>query len=120
MLRDVEFFQSRLGRIDGFGDAGEFLLGVINSKTVVGNASGSSLAVVDKIPSRAGSRAASPAPPPPPPQLGHSLSVNISTSPGIEVEEGKKSSESKEGSSEGGKSSAEEKKSPPLPAEEKE
>ncbi|KAK4670410.1 uncharacterized protein QC763_211470 [Podospora pseudopauciseta] len=120
MLRDVEFFQSRLGRIDGFGDAGEFLLGVINSKTVVGNASGSSLAVVDKMPSRAGSRAASPAPLPPPPQLGHSLSVNISTSPGIEMEEGKKSSESKEGSSEGGKSSAEEKKSPPLPAEEKE
>ncbi|KAK3378519.1 Vps54-like protein-domain-containing protein [Podospora didyma] len=32
MLRDVEFFQSRLGKIDGFEDAGDYLLSVIKSK----------------------------------------------------------------------------------------
>ena len=32
MLRDVGFFQSRLGKIDGFEDAGDYLLSVIKSK----------------------------------------------------------------------------------------
>ena len=35
MLRDVEFFQSRLGKIDGFEDAGEYLVNVINNKQVL-------------------------------------------------------------------------------------
>ncbi|KAK0739770.1 Vps54-like protein-domain-containing protein [Apiosordaria backusii] len=112
MLRDVEFFQSRLGRIDGFEDAGEYLLKIINSKTVVAEAPPASSLTVDKVPSRAGSRSTSPAPPP----LSQSLAVHISTSPSNDNEEGKKSTESKEGSS--GKSSTEEKKLPP--AEEKE
>ncbi|KAK3308597.1 Vps54-like protein-domain-containing protein [Chaetomium strumarium] len=34
MLRDVEFFQSRLGKIDGFEDAGEYLVSVIKSKQI--------------------------------------------------------------------------------------
>ncbi|KAG7289068.1 hypothetical protein NEMBOFW57_005430 [Staphylotrichum longicolle] len=35
MLRDVEFFQSRLGKIDGFEDAGDYLLGVIKNKKII-------------------------------------------------------------------------------------
>lgn len=35
MLRDVELFQSRLGKIDGFEDAGDFLVKTIKSKKVV-------------------------------------------------------------------------------------
>lgn len=34
MLHDVEFFQSRLGKIDGFGDAGEYLTTIIKSKEI--------------------------------------------------------------------------------------
>ena len=34
MLQDVEFFSSRLGKIDGFGDAGDFLTNIANSKEV--------------------------------------------------------------------------------------
>ncbi|KAK0727923.1 Vps54-like protein-domain-containing protein [Lasiosphaeria miniovina] len=34
MLRDVEFFQSRLGKIDGFEDAGDYLLKIIKSKDI--------------------------------------------------------------------------------------
>jgi vacuolar protein sorting-associated protein 54 len=35
MLRDVEFFQSRLGKIDGFEDAGDYLLSAIKSKKII-------------------------------------------------------------------------------------
>jgi vacuolar protein sorting-associated protein 54 len=35
MLRDVEFFQSRLGKIDGFEDAGDYLVKVIKNKQVI-------------------------------------------------------------------------------------
>jgi vacuolar protein sorting-associated protein 54 len=35
MLRDVEFFQSRLGKIDGFEDAGEYLVNIIKNKRVL-------------------------------------------------------------------------------------
>ncbi|KAK4105080.1 Vps54-domain-containing protein [Parathielavia hyrcaniae] len=34
MLRDVEFFQSRLGKIDGFEDAGGHLVNIIKSKKI--------------------------------------------------------------------------------------
>jgi len=34
MLHDVEFFQSRLAKIDGFGDTAEYLKGIIKSKEV--------------------------------------------------------------------------------------
>ncbi len=34
MIRDVEHFQSRLGKIDGFGDAGEHLMAIVKSKEV--------------------------------------------------------------------------------------
>ena len=34
MLHDVDFFQSRLSKIDGFGDTGDYLKGIINSKEV--------------------------------------------------------------------------------------
>ncbi|KAK4204244.1 putative vacuolar protein sorting-associated protein 54 [Triangularia verruculosa] len=109
MLRDVEFFESRLGKIDGFEDAGEHLLKIINSKTVKEPTPPASSLMVDKIPSKAGSRSASPAPPLPP---GQSLHVRISTSLSNDDEEGKRSTESKEGSSSAGKNSIEERKSP--------
>ncbi|KAH6640951.1 Vps54-like protein-domain-containing protein [Chaetomium tenue] len=35
MLRDVEFFQSRLGKLDGFEDAGDYLLKVIRGKQII-------------------------------------------------------------------------------------
>lgn len=35
MLRDTEHFSTKLSKIDGFGDAGEFLKGVVKSKEVV-------------------------------------------------------------------------------------
>ncbi|KAK3997592.1 vacuolar protein sorting-associated protein 54-like protein [Cladorrhinum sp. PSN332] len=35
MIRDVEFFQSRLGKIDGFEDAADYLLKVIRNKQVL-------------------------------------------------------------------------------------
>ena len=34
MLHDIEFFQSRLSKIDGFEDTGEYLLGIIRSREV--------------------------------------------------------------------------------------
>jgi vacuolar protein sorting-associated protein 54 len=34
MLRDVEYFQSRLGKIDGFEDAAEYLTNIIKSKEI--------------------------------------------------------------------------------------
>ena len=34
MLRDVEYFTARLGRIDGFGDAGEYLSNIVKSRQV--------------------------------------------------------------------------------------
>ncbi|AEO62871.1 bb161ebc-7d62-479c-8044-f02721616bb3 [Thermothielavioides terrestris] len=34
MLRDVELFQSRLGQIDGFGDAGDHLVNIIKAKKI--------------------------------------------------------------------------------------
>ncbi|EON98636.1 putative garp complex component protein [Phaeoacremonium minimum UCRPA7] len=34
MLRDVDFFQAKLGKIDGFGDAGEYLTTIIKSKKI--------------------------------------------------------------------------------------
>ena len=34
MLRDVDFFQAKLSKIDGFGDAGEYLTTIIKSKQV--------------------------------------------------------------------------------------
>jgi vacuolar protein sorting-associated protein 54 len=34
MLRDVEFFQSRLGKFDGFEDAGDHLMNIIKSKKI--------------------------------------------------------------------------------------
>lgn len=35
MLRDVEYFRSRLGKIDGFEDAGEYLVSIIRKKVVM-------------------------------------------------------------------------------------
>ncbi len=35
MLCDVEFFQSRLGKIDGFEDAGDYLVKIIKSNKIV-------------------------------------------------------------------------------------
>ncbi len=35
MLRDVEFFESRLGKIDGFEDAGDYLRRKIRSKRIL-------------------------------------------------------------------------------------
>ncbi|KAK4033995.1 vacuolar protein sorting-associated protein 54 [Parachaetomium inaequale] len=35
MLRDVEFFQSRLGKIDGFENAGDYLVKAIKSKQII-------------------------------------------------------------------------------------
>lgn len=34
MVRDVDFFSSRLGKINGFGDAGDFLGDIVKSKEV--------------------------------------------------------------------------------------
>lgn len=34
-MQDVELLRSRLGRIEGFGDTGDFLAGVIKSREVV-------------------------------------------------------------------------------------
>lgn len=34
MLRDVEFFSTKLGKLDGFGDAGDFLAGIVKAKEV--------------------------------------------------------------------------------------
>ncbi|KAI5461360.1 Vps54-like protein-domain-containing protein [Mariannaea sp. PMI_226] len=34
MLNDIEFFKTKLGKVDGFRDAGEYLLNIINSKQI--------------------------------------------------------------------------------------
>lgn len=34
MLRDVQLFKAKLEHIDGFGDTGDYLTGIINSKQV--------------------------------------------------------------------------------------
>lgn len=34
MLRDIELFTSKLGKLDGFGDAGEYLTKIINGKEI--------------------------------------------------------------------------------------
>lgn len=34
MLHDVQLFKARLEHIDGFGDTGDYLMGIINSKQV--------------------------------------------------------------------------------------
>lgn len=34
MLRDVEFFKSRISKIDGAGDIGDHLVDVVNAKAV--------------------------------------------------------------------------------------
>lgn len=34
MLRDIEYFESRLGKIDGFEDASEYLTDIVKSKEV--------------------------------------------------------------------------------------
>lgn len=34
MLRDIKLFKAKLEHIDGFGDTGDYLVGIINSKQV--------------------------------------------------------------------------------------
>lgn len=34
MLTDIEFFTTKLGKLDGFGDAGDYLLRIIKSKNI--------------------------------------------------------------------------------------
>ena len=34
ILRDIEYFQSRLAKIDGFQDAGDYLSGIVKSKDI--------------------------------------------------------------------------------------
>lgn len=34
MLRDMQLFRAKLGHIDGIGDTGDYLVGIINSKQV--------------------------------------------------------------------------------------
>lgn len=34
MLRDMKLFKAKLEHIDGFGDTGDYLVGIINSKQV--------------------------------------------------------------------------------------
>ena len=34
MLRDIEFFTAKLGKLDGFGDAGDHLAGIVKAKEV--------------------------------------------------------------------------------------
>ncbi|KAK4149450.1 vacuolar protein sorting-associated protein 54 [Chaetomidium leptoderma] len=55
MLRDVEFFQSRLGKIDGFEDAGDYLVNMIKGRKI-------------SAPSPAPTPEPAPSPPPPPAQ----------------------------------------------------
>lgn len=35
MLQDVDFFISKLGKVDGFGDTGDYLKTIINSREIV-------------------------------------------------------------------------------------
>ena len=35
MLRDTEFFKSRICKIDGAGDIGDYLVNIVNAKSVV-------------------------------------------------------------------------------------
>ena len=34
MMRDIEFFQTKLGKIDGFGGAGDALMTIVKAKEV--------------------------------------------------------------------------------------
>lgn len=34
LLRDVEFFKTRISKLDGAGDIGDFLVAIINEKSV--------------------------------------------------------------------------------------
>ena len=34
MLRDAEFFRSRLSKLDGAGDIGDYIVSIVNAKTV--------------------------------------------------------------------------------------
>lgn len=35
MLRDVEYFKSKIGGLDGAGDAGDYIVGLIKGKSVL-------------------------------------------------------------------------------------
>lgn len=35
MVRDIEYLSTRLGKVEGFGDLGEYLLKIVRSKDVV-------------------------------------------------------------------------------------
>lgn len=37
MLRDMKLFKAKLEHVDGFGDTGDYLVGIINSKQVKSN-----------------------------------------------------------------------------------
>lgn len=37
MAKEVDFFINKLQKVDGFGDTGDFLIGIVKSKTVVTN-----------------------------------------------------------------------------------
>lgn len=61
MLRDAEYFKSRLSKIDGAGDVGDYILGVVQNKVVEGwndkgktsGDGGESLTAEAEVPSRA-------------------------------------------------------------------
>ena len=38
MLRDAEFFRSRLGKLDGAGDIGDYVVSIVNAKAVAAQA----------------------------------------------------------------------------------
>lgn len=48
MLQDVEFFSTKLGKIDGFGDAGTYLADIVKSKDVKPAAQEAGPATVDE------------------------------------------------------------------------
>lgn len=81
MLGDVEYFQSRLGKIDGFDDAGDYLIKVIKSKEVTAPEPAPAPAPAT---SPATAPATAPAPTPSPPAAG-------------EGDDGKKSAEESAG-----------------------
>lgn len=55
MYRDVEFLQSRLGKMDGFGDTAEHLLKIIRGKSIT--------ATPEPAPNQAPAKTPSPPPP---------------------------------------------------------
>jgi vacuolar protein sorting-associated protein 54 len=34
MIRDIEYYIAKLGKIDGFGDSGEYLMNIVQSKQI--------------------------------------------------------------------------------------